>query len=295
MVGDLASAHASAVYLVLRCASIVPIVISGTLIVGLAAAGNRQLGVLVLVVVNAIHIPLLLMLGLGWWTHHPFGIVGAGVSSLLSETIAATYAIVYVARRPHYRVFADRSVPLALARRCAMLGLPEAIFLLGVLAPDIFIVAMLAPLGAIAVAAFRALNVVSDLTFVVPGPLQYATQIMIGQRLGARDPAGARLVFRTRASRLLVRRHDAHRRRHCAAGMAAGVRIHARRERRDHRRAAVGVSHGDAAAQRMGDDLTRADPRVGRHKLLDDRRNSVQRAGHSIGLGRHRATASRIV
>ena len=36
----------------------------------------------------SIHIPLLLMLGLGWWTHHPFGIVGAGVSSLLSETIA---------------------------------------------------------------------------------------------------------------------------------------------------------------------------------------------------------------
>jgi multidrug resistance protein, MATE family len=201
MIGDLASAHASAVYLVLRCASIVPIVISGTLIVGLAAAGNRQLGVLVLIVVNAIHIPLLLMLGLGWWTHHPFGIVGAGVSSLLSETIAATYAIVYVARRPHYRVFADRSVPFALARRCAVLGLPEAIFLLGVLAPDIFIVAMLAPLGAIAVAAFRALNVVSDLTFVVPGPLQYATQIVIGQRLGARDPAGAHSFFE-RARRL---------------------------------------------------------------------------------------------
>jgi MATE family multidrug resistance protein len=195
MIGGLASAHASATYLVLRCASIVPIVISGTLIVGLAAAGNRQLGVLVLLVVNAIHIPLLLMLGLGWWTHHPFGIVGAGVSSLLSETIAATYAIVYVARRPHYRVFADRSVPWVLARRCALLGLPEAIFLLGVLAPDIFIVAMLAPLGAIAIAAFRALNVVSDLTFVVPGPLQYATQIVIGQRLGAGDPAGARWFF----------------------------------------------------------------------------------------------------
>lgn len=195
MIGDLPSAHASAVYLVLRCASIVPIVISGTLIVGLAAAGNRQLGVLVLLVVNAIHIPLLLMLGLGWWTHHPFGIVGAGVSSLLSETIASIYAIAYVVRRPHYRVFADRSVSLALARRCALLGLPEAIFLLGVLAPDIFIVAMLAPLGAIAVAAFRALNVVSDLTFVVPGPLQYATQIVIGQRLGARDPTGAQSFF----------------------------------------------------------------------------------------------------
>ena len=82
-----------------------------------------------------------------------------------------------------------------LARRCALLGLPEAIFLLGVTVPDIFIVAMLAPLGAMSVAAFRALNVVSDLTFVVPSPLQSATQIVIGQRLGAGDPAGARWFF----------------------------------------------------------------------------------------------------
>jgi len=195
MIGALPSAHASAIYLTLRCASIVPIVISGTLIVGLGAAGNRQIGVLVLVIVNLVHIPLLLMLGLGWWTHHPFGIVGAGVSSLLSETIAAIYAVLYVARRPAYRVFSELGLSWPVARRCAGLGLPEAIFLLGVTVPDIFIVAMLAPLGAIAVAAFRALNVVSDLTFVVPSPLQSAAQIVIGQRLGARDPNGARWFF----------------------------------------------------------------------------------------------------
>ena len=195
LVGRLPSAHASALYLVLRCASTLPIVISGTLIVGLGAAGNRQLGILVLLVVNLIHIPLLMMLGLGWWTHHPFGIVGAGVSSLLSETIAAGYAIYYVARRSDYKVFAERELSWRIARRCAGLGLPEAIFLLGVTIPDIFIVAMLAPLGAIAVAAFRALNVVSDLTFIVPSPLQSAAQVVIGQRLGARDPEGARWFF----------------------------------------------------------------------------------------------------
>ncbi|HTA56099.1 MAG TPA: MATE family efflux transporter [Candidatus Acidoferrales bacterium] len=195
LIGALPSAPASAVYLTLRCASIIPIVISGTLIVGLGAAGNQRLGILVLAVVNLVHIPLLMLLGLGWWTHHPFGIVGAGISSLLSETIAAIIAIVYVARRPLYRIFSNFGLSWPLARRCAQLGLPEAIFLLGVTAPDIFIVAMLAPLGAMAVAAFRALNVVSDLTFVVPSPLQNATQIVIGQRLGARDPDGARWFF----------------------------------------------------------------------------------------------------
>ncbi len=195
MIGGLSSAPASASYLILRCIALLPISISGTLMVGIGAAGNQRLGVLVLVVVNLIHIPLLAILGLGWLTHHPFGIVGAGVSSLLSETIAAAFAIVWVARRPQYRVFAERAISWPVAARCARLGFPETIFLLGVSIPDVFIVTMLAPLGAVFVAAFRALNVVSDLTFVVPSPLQNTAQIVIGQRLGARDPQGARWFF----------------------------------------------------------------------------------------------------
>jgi putative MATE family efflux protein len=208
LIGDLPSAGPSATYLVLRCISILPIVVSGTLIVGLGAAGNRVLGIWVLLIVNAVHIPLLLVLALGWGTHHPFGIEGAGLSSLLSETIAAVYAVVYVLRRPQFRIFkhaaANAGMPfLRLALECARLGLPESAFLLGVMLPDVFIVAMLAPLGATAIAAFRALNVVSDLTFVIPTPLQSATQTIVGQRLGAGDPAGAAWFLR-RAQRVSV-------------------------------------------------------------------------------------------
>jgi Na+-driven multidrug efflux pump len=54
---------------------------------------------------------------------------------------------------------------------------------------------MLAPLGAIAISAFRALNIVSDLTFAVPSPMQSAVQTVIGQRLGAGDVEGARWFF----------------------------------------------------------------------------------------------------
>ncbi len=196
LVGHLASAPASAVYLILRAGSLIPIAISGAFIVGLGAAGNRQLGVLVLLVINAIHIPLLLILGLGWLTHHPLGIVGAGISSLLSESIGAVVATVYVARRPVYRVFAQLSFSVRLAWESTRLGLPEVVFLLGVMLPDVFIVAMLAPLGPAIVAGFRALNVVSDLTFVVPSPLQSAAQTVIGQRLGAADVTGARIFLR---------------------------------------------------------------------------------------------------
>ena len=195
MIGHLPSAHASASYLIIRCFSMIPMAISGTLIVGLGAAGNRALGVIVLAIINLVHIPLLLILALGFLTHRPLGIEGAAISSLLSETIAAAYAIVYVYRRPIYRVFETLTIDIRLALECARLGLPEAVFLFAVIAPDSFIVAMLAPLGAIAISAFRALNVVSDLTFAVPSPMQSAVQTVVGQRLGAGDVDGARWFF----------------------------------------------------------------------------------------------------
>jgi len=197
MLGNVPDAHASALYLILRCASLIPINVSATLIVGLGAAGNRKLGVYLLGVINLIHIPLLAILALGWLTHRPFGIAGAGVSTLISETIAALFALVYVVRKPVYRIFAQRGVDLALALRCAWLGLPESVFGFAIVAPDVAIVAMLAPLGATLVAAFRALNVVSDLTFVVPSPLQSATQTVIGQRIGAGDPEGAQSFLKS--------------------------------------------------------------------------------------------------
>lgn len=195
MVGQLPSAGASALYLTVRCFSLIPIAISGTLITALGAAGNRKFAIVILAIINLVHIPLVLILTLGWLTHHPLGIVGAGISSLLSECIAAAFAIFHVWRRPVYRIFTRLDANARLAIECARLGLPEAVFLFAVMAPDAFIVAMLAPFGAASIAAFRALNVVSDVTFVVPSPLQSAVQTVIGQRLGAHDVEGAKWFF----------------------------------------------------------------------------------------------------
>jgi putative MATE family efflux protein len=204
MLGAMPTAGASAVYLVLRCFSLIPINVSATLIVGLGSAGNRKLGVYLLGVINLIHIPLLGVLAFGWFTHHAFGIVGAGVSTLISETCAALFALIYVAGKPVYRIFARMDVDWRLALRCAWLGVPESVFGFAIVAPDMAIVAMLAPLGATLVAAFRALNVVSDLTFVVPVPLQSATQTVIGQRLGARDTDGAQHFLRKAIAATLI-------------------------------------------------------------------------------------------
>jgi len=199
-VGELGIAGIAAPYLMLRCASLIPIAIGGVAYSAFAAAGNTGFGARLVLLINAVHIPLLLVLALGVATHHPLGVLGAGISSLLAESAGAIYSIVELARHPEYRVFAGGSVDLRLAWRIAVLSAPEALYLLLVIAPDIVIIAVLAPLGASAVAAFRVLSTVSDVTFAVPSSLGSAAQTIIGQRFGAADPAGAK-QFDRRARR----------------------------------------------------------------------------------------------
>lgn len=195
MLGNLPSLHGSAQYLILRCVSLLPMMLSVIIATGLGAAGNRRVAVQLLVIINAIHVPLIFVLALGWLTHHPLGVAGAGISSLLAEITGAGFMIAYALKHPQYRIFSRLSIDLRLAWQTARLSFPEVVFLFAVLLPDAFIVSMLAPLGAITIAGFRALNIVSDFTFIAPIPLQEATQTVIGQRLGARDIGGAQEFF----------------------------------------------------------------------------------------------------
>jgi len=192
MVGPLPTAGAGATYLILRIISLVPITFAALAYTVFSAAGDTRFSLKLLLIINAVHIPLLLVLALGIGTGHPLGIEGAGISSLCSEVVGAGYAISRAARRPQYAFFARPFVDWKLALRVTWLGLPEAIYLTLVVGPDIAIVTMLAPLGAETVAAFRALMIVSDLTWSIPGSLGAAAQTVLGQRFGARDSAGAR-------------------------------------------------------------------------------------------------------
>lgn len=197
MVGPLPTARAAGAYFALRCWSLVPMVVSGIAVSSLGAAGNTRFMVALLVIVNAVHIPLLLVLALGLFTHRAFGLAGAGVSSLVAESVAALYAASKLARQRQLEVFSRCEIDWALVRQTFLLGVPEMVYLLLVLAPEVVIIAFLAPLGPASVAAYRALAIVSDLTFVIPLGLENAAQTVIGQRFGARDYAGARAFQRS--------------------------------------------------------------------------------------------------
>jgi putative MATE family efflux protein len=200
MVGDLPTLHAGAAYLSLRCISLIPMVLSSAAYTAFGSAGDTRFGMKLLLAINIVHIPLLLVLALGWGTGHPLGILGAGISSLSAEIFGALYSLNAARRRPQYGVLARWEFDVPLALRSARLSLPEAIYLFLVVAPDVAIVTLLAPLGAETISAFRVLMIVSDLTWSIPGSLGTAAQTILGQRFGAGDIDGAKW-FDTRARR----------------------------------------------------------------------------------------------
>ncbi len=194
---------AAARYLVLRSFCLLPMVCSGMLITAFAAAGDTRLALRVLLVINAVHVPLVFVLALGAGTHHPFGLTGAGLSSLIAELLGLAYAVRETLRRPELGVFASWRIEPGLVRQTAALSWPEFVFLTLQIVPEPVTVALLAPAGTAAVAAFRAISVVSDATWAIPGSLGDATEVVLGQRIGARDYPGAK-TFGRAATRIAV-------------------------------------------------------------------------------------------
>jgi putative MATE family efflux protein len=194
---------ASAHYLALRSFCLLPMVCSGLLIVAFATAGDARLALRVLIAINAVHIPLVLVLALGLGTHHPFGLTGAGISSLLAELVGLTYAVRETLRRPELGVFSSWRIDRRLVATTTSLSWPEFVFLILQIVPEPITISMLAPSGTETVAAFRALSLVSDATWSIPGSLGEASEVVLGQRIGARDYLGAK-IFQREATRLSV-------------------------------------------------------------------------------------------
>jgi len=106
-------------------------------------------------------------------------------------------------RRPQLGVFASAGIDRALVRLTTSLSWPEFVFLSLQMVPDPIAVALLAPGGAAPVGAFRALMLISDATWALPGALGDAAEVILGQRIGARDYAGA-TAFQRGATRIAV-------------------------------------------------------------------------------------------
>jgi putative MATE family efflux protein len=183
---------ASAHYLMLRAACLIPMVCSGMLAVAFATAGESKPTLHLLLVINAVHVPLVFVLALGAGTHHPFGLTGAGLSSLIAELVGLAYMLRVTAKRPDLGIFASRAIDRNLVARTASVSWPEFVFLTLQIAPEPVTIGLLAPYGTESVAAFRAMSLVSDATWALPGALGDAAEVVLGQRIGARDYVGGK-------------------------------------------------------------------------------------------------------
>jgi MATE family multidrug resistance protein len=181
---------ASAHYLMLRAACLIPMVCSGMLAVAFATAGETKPTLHLLLVINAVHVPVVFVLALGALTHHAFGLTGAGLSSLIAELVGLAYMIRVTAKRRDLGIFASRTIDRGLVARTASVSWPEFVFLTLQIAPEPVTIGLLAPYGTESVAAFRAMSLVSDVTWALPGALGDAAEVVLGQRIGARDYAG---------------------------------------------------------------------------------------------------------
>jgi putative MATE family efflux protein len=178
-------------YLAIRGLSLVPMVVTGMLATAFATSGDTKISLRILIVVNLVHIPLLGILALGALTHHPLGLGGAALSSLVAELIACAYTIAQTVQRPEFRIFSSRRIERELVLATASLSWPDFVFLALQLIPAPVTVALLAPSGAETIGALRALEVVNDATWALPGSLGDAFGTIVGQRIGASDYDGA--------------------------------------------------------------------------------------------------------
>lgn len=201
LVGPLNVLHQGTIYLWLRALTLVPIGFEIVVLSAFNCVGDAKPTARMLLIINGVHLPLLVILALGAGTGHPLGIVGAGISSLLAECAGFAYCLIAVLRRPELKIFERFDISWHLVKQSTILSLPEEAFLGAMLLPDLVMVGLVSSFGVATVAALRAVNVVAELSFALPGPFGYAVQTVLGQRLGARDPRGA-LWFHAEAMRL---------------------------------------------------------------------------------------------
>ncbi len=161
------------------------------------AAGDTRTPLLLdlgAVVVNAVLAPMLIY---GWGPFPQLGIAGAAWATALAHaTLVVNFAI--IARRGHPALPFARRAPGPPVRLAALarVGMPAA--LIGMLFSVVYIVFARAasPLGAAAVAVVGIVNRVEALHFILAIALGLAASPLVGQALGAGQPARAAQVLR---------------------------------------------------------------------------------------------------
>lgn len=167
----------------------------------LRGTGNFRPGMIVStasVILNMLLAPFLMF---GWLTHHPLGVAGAAVSSLVAIAIATVWLTFYFFMKDSYLKFmpADWKPQVALWKKMLGIGLPAgAEFAL--LAVYLFVVYSISrPFGSAAQAGFGIGMRIVQAGFMPVVALGFAVAPVAGQNFGARHAHRVRATFRSAA------------------------------------------------------------------------------------------------
>jgi putative MATE family efflux protein len=165
----------------------------------LRGIGNFKPGMIVStasVIINILLAPFLIF---GWITHHPMGVAGAAISSLVSIAIASVWLTTYFLLASSYLKFmtADWKPDFKIWKGMLGIGLPAgAEFAL--LAVYLFVVYVISrPFGSAAQAGFGIGQRIVQAGFMPVVALGFAVAPVAGQNVGAREPARVRATFRS--------------------------------------------------------------------------------------------------
>jgi putative MATE family efflux protein len=165
----------------------------------LRGTGNFKPGMVVQTATVIINMALAPVLIFGWWTHRPFGVAGAAVSTLVAVVIGIIWLATYFGRRSPYLHFrsADWRPQFPIWGSLLKIGLPAGAEF-GLTAVYLFIVYSVArPFGASAQAAFGiGLRLVQSL-FLPVVALGFAVGPVAGQNVGAGKALRVRSAFRS--------------------------------------------------------------------------------------------------
>jgi len=153
--------------------------------------GDTRTPLRAMVGVNLLHLALAVPLVFGLFGLPPLGVVGAALASGLSEGAGALWLVWWAARRGLFGRWGERWTTSELAR-ILRVGLPAAAERLLTNGMQVVYARIVIGFGVAAYAAHQVGLNIESLSFLPGLGFGKAATTLVGQRLGARDPEGAR-------------------------------------------------------------------------------------------------------
>jgi putative MATE family efflux protein len=166
----------------------------------LRGSGNFKPGMVVgtgTIIINMILAPFLIF---GWLTHHPLGVAGAAIASLIAIVVGTVWYMAYFPRGG-YLEFQPRDwkPDLGLWSKLLQIGLPAGAEFLLMSVYLVVVYSVIRPFGSSAQAGFGIGMRVVQAAFMPIVALGFAVAPVAGQNFGARHPQRVRDVYRAGA------------------------------------------------------------------------------------------------